>query len=137
MGAKSATTVAVSESNGRLSCMQTKLAAKAGRSVNDKVVRDSFTMPAKAYAKIAKLKGACPKAGFQIKKCELLRIGSPLISNTGMERLKSAQAKLDLMKTGRATEKTEVGKNKKYCCIAGQGFLIDAIKRSNECKDFI
>ena len=100
MSAKCATTVAVSKSNGRSSYMQTKLAAEAGRSVNDKAVRDSFTMPAKAYAKIEKLKGACLKAGFQIKKCELLRIGSPLISNMGMERLKSAQAKLDPMKTG-------------------------------------
>jgi len=100
VGAKSATTVAGSKSNGRISCVQTKLAAKAGRSVNDKVVRDSFTVPAKAYAKIEKLKGACLKAGFQIKKCELLRMSSWLISNMGMEQLKFAQAKLDPMKTG-------------------------------------
>ena len=78
--------------------------------VNLYAVRDSFTVPAKAYAKIEKLKGACLKAGFQIKKCELLRMGSPLISNTGMERLKSAQAKLDPMKTGRAGYRNNRGR---------------------------
>ena len=121
MGAKSANTVAGGKTSARVSSVQTKLAAKAGRSVNDKVVRDSFTMPAKAYAKIAKLKGACPKAGFQIKKCELLRMGSPLISNTGMERLKSAQAKLDPMKTGRPKKQTQV-KTKNTAASPGRGF---------------
>jgi hypothetical protein len=65
------------------------------------VVRDSFTMPTKEYAKIAKVKDACLKAGFQIKKSELLRIGIALISDMGPKKLKSAQAKLDPIKTGR------------------------------------
>ena len=84
-----------------MSTLQTKLGPKASKSANDKVVRDSFTMPTKEYAKIAKVKNACLKAGFQIKKSELLRIGIALISEMEPEKLKSAQAKLEPIKTGR------------------------------------
>jgi hypothetical protein len=101
MGAKPATTSASSKTISRVSSGKPKLAAKAGKSASDKVVRDSFTMPVKEYAKIAKVKEACLKAGFQIKKSELLRIGIALISDMGPKKLKSAQAKLDLIKTGR------------------------------------
>ena len=101
MGAKPATIGASSKKNSRISSVQAKLGAKASKSANDKVVRDSFTMPTKEYAKIAKVKDACLKAGFQIKKSELLRIGIALISDMGPKKLKSAQAKLDPIKTGR------------------------------------
>ena len=101
MGAKSATTDAKSKTKSRVSSSQTKLAEKAVKAAGDKVVRDSFTMPTTEYAKIAKVKNACLKAGFQIKKSELLRIGIALISDMGTEKLKSAQAKLDPIKTGR------------------------------------
>ena len=121
MGAKSANTVAGGKTSARVSSVQTKLAAKAGKSVNDKVVRDNFTMPAEEYATIAKVKSACLKAGFQIKKCELLRFGSGLLSNMGIERLKSAQAKLDPMKTGRPKKQTQV-KTKNTAASPGRGF---------------
>ena len=101
MGAKSATTGAGSKTNARVSSAQPKATAKASKSANDKVVRDSFTMPAEEYAKLAKVEEACLKAGFQIKKSELLRIGVALISDMGPKKLKSAQAKLDPIKTGR------------------------------------
>ena len=101
MGAKLATTGVSSKKNSRMPSLKTKLAAKTSKSASDKVVRDSFTMPTKEYAKIAKVKNACLKAGFQIKKSELLRIGIALISDMGPEKLKSAQAKLDPIKTGR------------------------------------
>ncbi len=101
MGAKPATTGTNSKTISRVSSGKPKLAAKAGKSTSDKVVRDSFTMPMKEYAKIAKVKEVCLKAGFQIKKSELLRIGIALISDMGTEKLKSAQAKLDPIKTGR------------------------------------
>jgi hypothetical protein len=101
MGAKSATTGAGGKTNARISSLKPKSPAKPGKSASDKVVRDSFTMPTKEYAKIAKVKNACLKAGFQIKKSELLRIGIALISDMGTEKLKSAQAKLDPIKTGR------------------------------------
>ena len=101
MGAKSATTGAGGKTNARISSLKPKSPAKPGKYASDKVVRDSFTMPTKEYAKIAKVKNACLKAGFQIKKSELLRIGIALISDMGTEKLKSAQAKLDPIKTGR------------------------------------
>jgi hypothetical protein len=101
MGAKSATTGAGSKTATRISAVKPKASAKSGKSASDKVVRDSFTMPTKEYAKIAKVKSACLKAGFQIKKSELLRIGVALISAMGPKKLKSAQAKLDPIKTGR------------------------------------
>lgn len=98
MGAKSATTVAGTRTNSRVSSVRPQATAKAA---NDKVVRDSFTMPTEEYAKLAKVKEACLKAGFQIKKSELLRIGVAVISDMGPKKLKSAQAKLDPIKTGR------------------------------------
>lgn len=98
MGAKSATTVAGARTNSRVSSVRPQATAKAA---NDKVVRDSFTMPTEEYAKLAKVKEACLKAGFQIKKSELLRIGVAVISDMGPKKLKSAQAKLDPIKTGR------------------------------------
>ena len=101
MGAKSVRTGASGKTNPRVSSGQPKLAAKTSRSASPKVVRDSFTMPTKEYAKIAKVKEACLKAGFQIKKSELLRIGIAVISDMGPKKLKSAQAKLDPIKTGR------------------------------------
>ena len=101
MGAKPAKTGANSKTSSPISSAQTKLAAKTSKSASQKVVRDSFTMPTKEYAKIAKVKDACLKAGFQIKKSELLRIGIAVISDMGPKKLKSAQAKLDPIKTGR------------------------------------
>ncbi len=101
MGAKPVRTVASGKTKPRVSSGQPKLAVKASKSASEKVVRDSFTMPTKEYAKIAKAKEACLKAGFQIKKSELLRIGIALISDMGPKKLKSAQAKLDPIKTGR------------------------------------
>lgn len=101
MGAKPVRTVASGKTKARVSSGQQKLAAKVSKSAREKVVRDSFTMPTKEYAKIAKAKEACLKAGFQIKKSELLRIGIAVISDMGPKKLKSAQAKLDPIKTGR------------------------------------
>ena len=101
MGVKPAKTGANSKTNSPMSSVQTKLSAKTSKSASQKVVRDSFTMPTKEYAKIAKVKEACLKAGFQIKKSELLRIGIAVISDMGPKKLKSAQAKLDPIKTGR------------------------------------
>lgn len=66
-----------------------------------KLVRDSFTMPEHEYAVLAQVKKACLKAGFEIKKSELLRIGVALISQIGMPELKKILANLPQLKTGR------------------------------------
>lgn len=66
-----------------------------------KLVRDSFTMPEEEYAVLALVKKACLKAGFEIKKSELLRVGVVLISQIDMATLKSVLARLPQLKTGR------------------------------------
>jgi hypothetical protein len=66
-----------------------------------KLVRDSFTMPEGEYAVLGQVKKACLKAGFEIKKSELLRIGVALISQIDMATLQSVLAALPQLKTGR------------------------------------
>jgi hypothetical protein len=66
-----------------------------------KLVRDSFTMPEREYAVLAEVKQACLKAGFEIKKSELLRIGVALISQIDMATLQNVLAALPQLKTGR------------------------------------
>ena len=58
----------------------------------EKLVRDSFTMPEQEYAVLGQVKKACLKAGFEIKKSELLRIGVALISQIDMATLKGVLA---------------------------------------------
>ncbi|WP_426109668.1 hypothetical protein [Massilia sp. PWRC2] len=65
------------------------------------LVRDSFTMPAHEYEVLGKVKKACLKAGFEIKKSELLRIGVALISQMDMATLQRVLGDLPQLKTGR------------------------------------
>src|SRR6476469_6685432 len=66
-----------------------------------KLVRDSFTMPEQEYAVLSQVKKACLKAGFEIKKSELLRIGVALIRQLDMATLQQVLASLPQLKTGR------------------------------------
>lgn len=66
-----------------------------------KLVRDSFTMPEHEYAVLGQVKKACLKAGFEIKKSELLRIGVALISQMDLATLQNVLASLPQLKTGR------------------------------------
>jgi hypothetical protein len=66
-----------------------------------KLVRDSFTMPEQEYAVLGQVKKACLKAGFEIKKSELLRIGVALISQLDMATLQRVLDSLPTLKTGR------------------------------------
>lgn len=66
-----------------------------------KLVRDSFTMPELEYAVLGQVKKACLKAGFEVKKSELLRIGVALISQIDLATLRSVLASLPQLKTGR------------------------------------
>ena len=66
-----------------------------------KLVRDSFTMPEQEYALLGQVKKACLKAGFEIKKSELLRIGVALTSQLDMATLQKVLADLPQLKTGR------------------------------------
>lgn len=66
-----------------------------------KLVRDSFTMPEAEYAVLSEVKKACLKAGIEIKKSELLRIGVALIRKLDTAQLKEIQASLPALKAGR------------------------------------
>ncbi len=66
-----------------------------------KQVRDSFTMPENEYAVLAQVKKSCLKAGVEIKKSDLLRIGVSLIKNLKIAELKDILSSLTPLKVGR------------------------------------
>ncbi|WP_194725996.1 hypothetical protein [Noviherbaspirillum malthae] len=66
-----------------------------------KLVRDSFTMPEAEYAVLGQVKKDCLKAGFEVKKSELLRVGVALIRQLDTTRLKEVLETLPALKTGR------------------------------------
>jgi len=66
-----------------------------------KQVRDSFTMPETEYEVLSQVKKACLRAGFEIKKSDLLRIGVSLIKNLETGKLKTLLAGLTPLKVGR------------------------------------
>jgi hypothetical protein len=76
-------------------------AAAKDKARKPKLVRDSFTMPEQEYAVLGQVKKACLKAGFEIKKSELLRVGVALISQIDMATLQNVLSGLPTLKTGR------------------------------------
>jgi hypothetical protein len=66
-----------------------------------KVIRDSFTMPQKDYAKIGELKEVCLKADMHVKKSELLRAGLHVLGKLSTAQLKQTIAQMEQIKTGR------------------------------------
>lgn len=66
-----------------------------------KLVRDSFTMPEAEYAVLGEVKKACLKAGIEVKKSELLRVGVALIRQLDTAQLKEILSKLPALKAGR------------------------------------
>ncbi len=74
---------------------------KPAKKAKLKVVRDSFTMPQNEYNNIADIKEVCLKAGFPVKKSEVLRAGlKALCAMDGVE-LKNVLLSLEKIKTGR------------------------------------
>ena len=65
------------------------------------LVRDSFTMPEAEYAVLLDVKQACLRAGIDVKKSELLRIGVALLGQLDVATLHSVLAALPQLKTGR------------------------------------
>jgi hypothetical protein len=76
-------------------------AAPKDKARKPKLVRDSFTMPEAEYAVLGEVKKACLKAGFEIKKSQLLRIGVALIRQLDVKALQGVLAQLPELKTGR------------------------------------
>lgn len=66
-----------------------------------KLVRDSFTMPEDEYQALGDLKKACVKAGFEVKKSELLRIGVALLKKLPPPQIQQALSALPPLKAGR------------------------------------
>jgi hypothetical protein len=66
-----------------------------------KLVRDSFTMPEAEYAALGEVKKLCLKAGIEVKKSELLRIGVAHIRQLSLPDLKKSIASLVPLKAGR------------------------------------
>ncbi|MBO9535357.1 hypothetical protein [Herbaspirillum sp.] len=79
----------------------TKAEKKAAKPKKVKQVRDSFTMPENEYAVLAQVKKSCLKAGVEIKKSDLLRIGVSLIKNLKIAELKDILSSLTPLKVGR------------------------------------
>lgn len=75
--------------------------AAAEKPKKPKLVRDSFTMPEQEYAALGEVKKACLKAGFEVKKSELLRIGVSLVRQLDTAKLKEILAGLPALKAGR------------------------------------
>jgi len=97
---------AVKAAAGALAAPAPKRARKAAPpaprdTVRQALVRDSFTMPEQEYAVLAEVKGACLRAGIDVKKSELLRIGVALLGQVDIATLKAVLAALPQLKTGR------------------------------------
>lgn len=69
------------------------------------LVRDSFTMPEQEYAVLLEVKQACLRAGIDVKKSELLRIGVALLGQLDVGALQGVLAALPQLKTGRPSGK--------------------------------
>jgi len=76
-------------------------AAPKEKSKKAKLVRDSFSMPEAEYAVLGAVKKACLKAGIEVKKSELLRIGVALIQKMDVGALKGVLSTLPPLKAGR------------------------------------
>ncbi len=66
-----------------------------------KLVRDSFTMPEAEYQVLGDMKKACLKAGVEVKKSELLRVGVALIRQMDVVKIKEVLNTLPPLKAGR------------------------------------
>ena len=70
-----------------------------------KTIRDSFNMPADAYALIAEMKKRAMAAGREIKKSELLRAGLKALADMSQAAFAQAIAAVEAIKTGRPVKK--------------------------------
>ncbi|MEX3940054.1 hypothetical protein AB4Y44_11005 [Paraburkholderia sp. BR10937] len=67
----------------------------------EKVVRDTFTMPREDYERLTILKQRCLDAGMAVKKSELVRAGLLLLASGPTKRLLTAVKAVEPVKTGR------------------------------------
>jgi hypothetical protein len=93
------------KSSGKKANAKSTTKAAAGKKKLDvkhaKLVRDSFTIPEDELQLLMDAKKKCLKAGVNIKKSELIRIGISLVYGLGLSRLKKEKRALQPIKTGR------------------------------------
>ena len=77
------------------------VSAPATKTKKVKLVRDSFTMPANEYQILQEIKKASLKAGIEVKKSELLRIGVGLLKTLSIAQLSAARSGLTKLSAGR------------------------------------
>lgn len=68
---------------------------------NDKLVRDSFTIPAREYDAIDALKQRYLENGIHMKKSEILRAGLLALSSMDSDDLAAVAGRIERIKPGR------------------------------------
>jgi len=68
---------------------------------HDKLVRDSFTIPADEYKEIETLKQRLLEQGVHLKKSEILRAGLLALSSLDSDELKRVAGRVERIKPGR------------------------------------
>ena len=74
---------------------------KQKTAAQDKVIRDSFTMPEHDYALIEVIKIKLMKEGVLLNKGEILRAGVHALEQMSIAELKTISAKVEKIKVGR------------------------------------
>ena len=77
------------------------VAQPAPKAKKVKLVRDSFTMPGNEYQVLLDIKKAALKAGIELKKSELLRIGIGMLKSLTVAQLDKSRAALTKLSAGR------------------------------------
>lgn len=80
-----------------------------GASKPDKVIRDSFTMPATDYESITRIKRRAMKGGFGTNKSEILRAGLAVLEKMPDKELLKVFENLPKVKPGRPATKLNEG----------------------------
>lgn len=73
----------------------------SGDKENDKLVRDSFTIPAHEYQAVEALKQRFLENGIHMKKSEILRAGLLALSSMSSDELAAMANRVERIKPGR------------------------------------
>lgn len=79
--------------------------AEVNQSSFDRVIRDSFTLPAKDYELISKIRQRCLQAAVNVTKSEVIRAGLHALNQLPDKDLLQVIESLTKVKTGRPKEK--------------------------------
>lgn len=71
----------------------------------ERVIRDSFTLPASDYQRIARIKERALQASFHVNKSEIMRAGLLILDELPEAELTSALRRVEKIKTGRPADK--------------------------------